>query len=104
MDIFTRFNQLTANAETSIKGLAIIIGFVCVGYTLNWFKTITLGRVVLALVIAGIVIAVVRKPDLLADDVEKTVALPTVQQTSGLHIAAIDLDTGRVAAAPGAQL
>lgn len=96
MDLFNRIDQMTASAETTIKGLAIIVGFFVVGYTLNWFRTVTLGRVVLAVVVAGIVIAVVRKPDLLADDIEKTVALPAVQQTTGLHADAIDLDAGHI--------
>ncbi|ABS06092.1 hypothetical protein [Kineococcus radiotolerans] len=104
MDIFNRIDQMTGSAETTVKGFAILIGFWVVGSTLNWFKTITLGRVVLAVVIAAVVVVVVRKPDLLADDVEKTVALPAVQQTPGVHADAIDLDSGRVTTTSAVQL
>ena len=90
MDIFAKISQLTVSAEGVLKGLAIVIGVLAALKIIEWGKSVTTPRVILAVVVAGGVILVVQNPDLLTGDLKQTFSLPAPQQPPAAPVVLVD--------------
>lgn len=76
MTIFDRLNEFITQAGTAMKAVGVVIAILAFLSIIGWGMKATLGRIVIGVIVAGGIITVIAKPDLLKSDMENTFSLP----------------------------
>ena len=107
-DIFGTFNNLTGQADNALTGdgTAAIVAVLAALGTFRYGPGATVPRLLLAIVLGGLAALVVKSPDLLADDLARTVdgaggRIPVVQLEDVRPMPALELPALELPA-PGA--
>ncbi|WP_432563936.1 hypothetical protein [Kineococcus sp. SYSU DK003] len=76
MTVFDRINDFITQAGVVLKAGGVVIAIIAFLVIIGWGTKATLGRLVVGVVVAGAIITVIAKPDLLKSDMDNTFAAP----------------------------